>query len=184
MSELTVLLAAVRDGDRAAKDRLYQVAYHELHRLAHARLKRQSRMTLLDTTGLVHESYLRLAGGTALDLKDRAHFLTYAAKVMRSIVVDYARRRAADKRGGNAAVVTMSTNIADAMVTDDEQILRINEALEQLATIDERLVRIVEMRYFIGLTEKEIAESLGVTDRTVRREWDKARLFLTATLKS
>ena len=182
IGELTTLLAAARSGDRLAKDRLYQIAYQELRRLAHARLRRRSRMTLLDTTILVHESYLRLAGGASLDVKDRAHFLTYAARVMRSIVVDFSRRRSAGKRGGDASVVTMSTNIADAMVASDDQILRINDALEELAKVDERLVRIVEMRYFVGLTEQEIADSLGVTDRTVRREWDKAKEFLATAL--
>jgi RNA polymerase sigma factor (TIGR02999 family) len=140
-------------------------------------------MTLLDTTALVHESYLRLAGPEALDLADRAHFLSYAATVMRSIVVDFARRRAARRRGGGAAVVTLSTDVPDSLVATDPQILVIDEALTELATIDERLARIVEMRYFVGLSEKEIADALGVTDRTVRREWRKARVFLLGVLQ-
>jgi RNA polymerase sigma factor (TIGR02999 family) len=182
MSELTTLFAAVRQGNRIAKDRLYQVMYHELRRLAHSRVRRGSRMTLLDTTVLVHESYLRLVGGADLDLVDRAHFLSYAARVMRSIVVDFARSRSAAKRGGEAASVTLSNEVADSMVTTDPQILRLDEALTELATIDARLVQIVEMRFFVGLTEKQIGEALGVTDRTVRREWDKARLLLRAVL--
>jgi RNA polymerase sigma factor (TIGR02999 family) len=182
MSELTDLFAAVRRGDRAAGDRLYQVLYDELRRMARARMRQGSRMTLLDTTVLVNESYLRLAEGRTLDVADKAHFLAYAGRVMRSIVVDFARRRSAKRRGGSAAVVTLTNQVADSVAATDPQILRLDEALEELAAIDQQLVRIVEMRFFVGLSEKEIAKALGVSDRTVRREWEKARLLLRRVL--
>jgi RNA polymerase sigma factor (TIGR02999 family) len=166
----------------AAQDRLYQALYKELRRLAHSRLKRGSQITLLDTTVLVHESYLRLAQGNASDLSDRNQFLAYAAQVMRSIVVDFARRRAAKRRGSEVERVTLSNAVADSVAATDPQIVRLDEALNELTAVNERMVRIVEMRFFVGLTEKEVAEAMGVNERTVRREWEKARLILRSAL--
>jgi RNA polymerase sigma factor (TIGR02999 family) len=183
MTDLPALFAAVRRGDRDAKGRLYQALYHELQRLARARIRRSSDMTLLNTTVLVHECYLRLVQGQTLQLTDQAQFLSYAARVMRSIVVDFARARAAQRRGGAEGTLTLTNDVADSVGgTTDPQIVRLNEALDELAGIDARLVQIVEMRFFVGLTIKQIAGALAVSERTVGREWEKARVFLRSVL--
>ena len=182
MGEFTELLAAAGRGDDGAVGRLIQATYPELRELARSRLRRQGRVTVLDTTGLVHECYLRLERSEGLALSSRPHFLGYAARTMRSIVVDFARERAAQRRGGDQLKVTLNTGLHESADADEDQVLRVNEALDELAGIDERLARVVEMRYFAGLTEEEIAAALGVTDRTVRRDWQKARLLLLASL--
>jgi RNA polymerase sigma factor (TIGR02999 family) len=183
MGELTALLDAARQGDRQALDRLFSLMYADLHRLAHLRLTRSERPTQLDTTALLHESYLRFVGLGQLDVADKGHFLGYAAKVMRSIIIDFARKRLAERRGGSAAEIPLDTDLAEALPSPENELIRIDEALKDLAKRSERLVRVVEMRYFAGLSEPEIAEVLGVTERTVRRDWEKARLLLFAALK-
>ncbi|GAP36517.1 Gll4071 protein [Piscinibacter sakaiensis] len=170
-------------GGRAARDRLFELLYNDLHRLAHSRLRRAEGMTSLHTTALVHESYLRLQGVAGPAFPDRDHFLSYAAKVMRSIVIDVVRARQADRRGGGDAPVTLDTGLADrASIEHENEVLRVHEALEELAAAEPRLARVVELRYFVGLSEPEIAEVLGVTERTVQRDWQKARLFLSLQL--
>lgn len=156
--------------------------YRDLRRLAHSRLAAGGRNVLLDTTALVHESFLRLHSAGRLRMEDRGHFLAYAASAMRSVVVDYLRRRVSDKRGGGAEHVTLDTDLADRLGASDDEILEVHDALGALAKIDERLVQVVEMRYFAGLTDAEIAESLEVSERTVRRDWERARLLLAAML--
>ncbi len=137
-------------------------------------------MTLLDTTGLVHEAYLRLRDARGLDFPDRHRFLGYASRLMRAVAVDAARERGAQKRGGGLVFITLCTENEGAAAPND--ILRVDEALDELAAVDERLARVVEMRYFGGLSEAEIAACLGVTERTVQRDWRKARLVLLAEL--
>ncbi|MDH4049308.1 MAG: ECF-type sigma factor [Gammaproteobacteria bacterium] len=175
---LTALIRSAVAGDADALSEVFSVAYEDLHRMAHARLKFQGRPATLNTTSLVHESYLRFANAGQLSIDDRAHFFRYASHVMRSVVVDVARASLSERRGGGAKAVTFNTNVADASAAGEEEILKIHEALDELATFDQRLVQVVEMRYFSGLTEREIAGILGVTDRTVRRDWEKARLLL------
>jgi len=181
--EITTLLAAARRGDPSALNDLFERLYPELRRIARARMRHTDQRVVLDTTSLVHECYLRLLGLDRLAATDRAHFLAYAARAMRSIVVDFARERQAQRRGGGATDVTLSTTLAESLALDTTQIVRIHEALEELAEADERLVKVVEMRFFAGLDEKEIAEALGVSTRTVERDWDKARAFLFAALQ-
>jgi RNA polymerase sigma factor (TIGR02999 family) len=183
MGDLTTLLDAARLGDDAALDQLCSVMYRELRELAHARLKRSEQITLLDTTSLVHEAYLRLTKVGRLDVSGRAHFLAYAARVMRSIIVDFVRQRRADRRGGEQLHVTLNTDIAESAHAEIDQVIRVNDALLDLEQVDGRLVRVVEMRYFAGMSEQEIAECLGVTERTVRRDWEKARALLSAALQ-
>jgi RNA polymerase sigma factor (TIGR02999 family) len=183
MSEVTVLLEAARRGETGAMDRLFDFLYADLRELAHARLRRNSSLTLLDTTGLVHESYLRLFGADSIEAGSRSQFLAYAARVMRSIVVDFARRRMAERRGGNAVHVELDTGIAQSADPRERELLRVHEALEELANVDERLVRVVEMRYFAGMTEPEVAAALDLSLRSVSREWQKARMFLAAALR-
>lgn len=184
MGQVTSLLSAIAQGERDALGELYVLLYPELHRLAHSRVRRSGDMTLLDTTSLVHESYLRLEQSGAVQIGDRAHFMTYAAKVMRSVVVDAIRRRQSERRGGG--VVHVELDEAEAVAAPDpreNEVLRVHESLEGLAAVDARLVKVVEMRYFAGMTEPEIAEVLGLAVRTVARDWEKARLFLHACLR-
>lgn len=183
MTEITTLLQAAKSGDDQAAGRVVSLLYAELHRLARSRLRRSGDMTLLDTTSLVHESYLRIQRAGKPDFTDRKHFLAYAAKAMRTIVIDIARAAQADRRGGGALQVTLNTAIGDSLAVEEDEILRVHEALDELAAVDERLGRLVEMRYFGGLTEVEIAECLGVTERTVQRDWQKARMFLSMALR-
>jgi RNA polymerase sigma factor (TIGR02999 family) len=183
MTEITTLLQAANAGDGQAADRVVSLLYGELHRLARSRLRRSGELTLLDTTALVHESYLRIQQAGKPDFADRKHFLAYAAKAMRATVIDIARARQADRRGGGALHVTLNTEIGDSAAVEDDEILRVHEALEELSNVDERLASVVEMRYFGGLSEPEIAECLGVTERTVQRDWQKARLFLSMALR-
>jgi RNA polymerase sigma factor (TIGR02999 family) len=164
-------------------DALFASCYDDLRRLAHARLRRSSNLSGLDTTGLVHESYFRFLNAANFVLEDRLSFLSYASRVMRSIVIDLVRQKLALKNGGNVTEITLNTNIVESVCVPENEVLRINEALEELATIDERLALVVEMRYFGGLSEHEIAESLGLSTRTVERDWEKAKLFLQNTLQ-
>jgi RNA polymerase sigma factor (TIGR02999 family) len=180
-SDLTQLIHRAQSGDRAAADALYASMYVELRRLARSRLRAGRRHTLLDTCSLVHESYLRFMKSKRLRIDDRVHFLRWAAQVMRSVIVDFARRRLAERRGGNLARVT--SDVEEAGVdSGEEEILGVHEALDRVAAVDARLAQVVEMRYFGGLTEPEIAQALGITERTVRRDWHKARLLLREAL--
>jgi RNA polymerase sigma factor (TIGR02999 family) len=180
---ITLLIARANAGDAEALNRIFAALYPELHKLARARLRRAAPLTLLDTTALLHESYLRLVKLGELKVENRAHFLAYAARTMRSIVVDFARARLAERRGGGAQDLVLDTEIASSVSAPEEEIVRVHDALIELAQVDERLVRVVEMRYFGGLTEDEIGAALGVTERTVRRDWEKARLLLAIALK-
>ncbi len=183
MSELTQLFDAVNSGDRDAVDRLMVVMYQELRQLAHRRLNASPRGQTLETTGLVHESYLRFLNAGRLRINDRAHFMAYASRVMRSIIIDISRAHGAERHGGGMLQVTLNSQIADGAYNSDEQLIRINEVLEELSQSEPRLVQIVEMRYFGGLNENEIAELLGVTARTVERDWHKARMLLGVALE-
>jgi RNA polymerase sigma factor (TIGR02999 family) len=180
-STLTQLIHRAQDGDRAAADALYASTYADLRRLARSRLRAGRRHTLLDTCALVHESYVRFVKAGQLRIEDRVHFMRWVAQVMRSVIVDFARSRVAARRGGGAASVPFNDELAGAMTGEDE-ILSVHEALERIAAVDPRMTQVVEMRYFAGLSEPEIAQALGVTERTVRRDWHKARLLLREVL--
>ena len=183
MSEITQLLERINAGDTAARDSLFALLYEDLSKLARARLRRTEPITLLNTTALVHESYLRFLNARRLEFSDRGRFFGYAASVMRSVVVDEVRKRRAERRGGSAEHVELDTDVADSAQQDDDQIIRVHDALDELSALDPRLAHVVEMRYFAGLTEQEIAEALGITERTVRRDWDKARTLLFSALR-
>ena len=180
--------------DAAQIDGLYSSLYGDLRRLAHQRLLRNETITLLNTTALVHESYLKFLAAGRLNITDRAEFLAYAARVMRSVIVDCVRRRRAERRGGAETQVSLDTGIGESAVdhagrtrfsgrTPEDEIIGIDQALDELGKVDGQLVKVVEMRYFAGLDNEEIAASLGVTDRTVRRHWEKARLILSVALR-
>lgn len=182
MQAITQLLQSARQGDRAAADQVVAQLYGDLQRLARRHVRQAGHLTLLDTTALVHEAWMRLAGSQGADFPDRRHFLAYAAQAMRSVVIDLVRARQAERRGGGQQHLTLDTAIADQIPQGDDDLLRVHEALDELAQVEPRLAQVVEMRYFAGLREQEIAEALGVTERTVQRDWQKARLFLSISL--
>jgi RNA polymerase sigma factor (TIGR02999 family) len=182
MTQITELLGRIQVGDHEARDSLFAVAYSELHQLARARLRTGGRNTLLDTTSLVHESYLRFLSARQLRAEDRRAFFAYASQVMRSVIINTARERLAAKRGRDQPPLAFPTQIAANASHGEESILRVHEALEALQQIDPRLAQVAEMRYFGGYSEREIAETLGVTERTVQRDWEKARVILAAAL--
>lgn len=184
MAEITELLSSARAGDAPAVGRLYELLYPELSRIARARLRQADHRMMLDTVALVHETYLRMLKLEQLRVEDRAHFLAYSARVMRSVVVDIVRGVQADRRGGDAAFVTLNTAAADALPSGSDEVMAVHEALLELEQIDARLARVVEMRYFVGLESSEIAEALGIGLRTVERDWEKARGFLHLALSS
>jgi RNA polymerase sigma factor (TIGR02999 family) len=181
-AEITLWLDAARDGDRAALDRVLATLYQELHSMARRQLAGQQGHTL-DATALVHEAYLKLVGRHAAQFDDRAHFFAYAASAMRSVVVDYARQRLAQKRGGDLHRVAELPEDLEGGVRLDEETLGLDTALTRLAGVDPRLAQVVELRYFTGLSELEIAALLKRSERSIRRDWQKARLYLLASLK-
>jgi RNA polymerase sigma factor (TIGR02999 family) len=181
-SSITDLIGRAQAGDGAAFEAIFRIAYDDLRELASKRLRAGGRDVLLDTTSLVHESFLRFTQAGRLNASSRAHFLNYAGRVMRSVIVDFARERLAQRRGGDALHVTLDTAVSNSTSTGEEEVLRVHAALEELAQLDEKLARVVELRYFGGLSEADIAESLGIHVRTVRRHWEKARLLLADAL--
>jgi RNA polymerase sigma factor (TIGR02999 family) len=183
MEPMTQLLARMQAGELGARDALFEASYGELRRLARSRLKDGGRNTVLDTTSLVHECYLRFVKVGELKVEDRKAFFGYASRAMRSVIVDSARERLAESRGAGQKALTLKTELVENLSGGEAEILKVHEALEVLEQADERLARVVEMRYFGGYTEQEIAEALGVTERTVQRDWDKARGILSAALK-
>ena len=180
-ADITQWLDAARDGDRAALDRVLGTLYHELHAMARRQLAGQYGQTL-DATALVHEAYLKLIGRRDVQFDDRAHFFAYAASAMRSVVVDYARQRLAQKRGGDLHRVTELPDDVEGGLRLDEDMLGLDTALTKLAGVDAKLAQVVELRYFAGLSGQEIAELLHRSERSIRRDWQKARLFLLASL--
>jgi RNA polymerase sigma factor (TIGR02999 family) len=161
---------------------LFPALYRELKRLARLRLSGGGRHTLLDTSALINEAFLRMQRDGGVAISDREHFLAYAATTMRSIVIDFVRRRTADRRGGLAEHVTLDTRAAAQLGAQDDEILAVHEALASLQQVDPQLVQLVELRYFGGLNDAEIGAVMGVTDRTVRRHWERARLLLVELL--
>jgi RNA polymerase sigma factor (TIGR02999 family) len=175
-SRVTDLLVQSSRGDPAATDSLFPLVYEELRRVAHAQLRSERPGHTLGTTALVHETYLRLVDQTRAHWRDRGHFLVVASWAMRRILLDYARRNRAARRGGGTVRFTLDADVPAG--ERGEMLLALDEALERLALLDRRLSQVVECRYFGGLTEQETAEALGVTRRTVQRDWAKARGWL------
>jgi len=177
------VLEVLRSGQQESLSRILPLLYQELRVIAHQRLMRRRSNGTLVTTALVHEVYLKLVNQTTAEWKDRAHFLALASIAMRQILLDRAKARATWKRGGVRQRVTLD----DAVIAVDDQaqsLLEIDDALNRLAVMSPRLARVVECRFYGGLSEEEIAEALGITVRTVQRDWAKARLLLRRTLAS
>ena len=177
---ITVLLRRASAGDREALDQIYTALYPELKRVAQARLRQQGRADSMGTTTLLHESFLRLVNAAELRLADRRHFFAYAARTMRNIIIDSAREHLAERRGGGALHETLGGDSAlqVADTSQSEELIRVSAALVGLEAVDPELAELVDMRYFGGYTESEIGELQGITERTVRRRWDKARAWL------
>ena len=182
MAKLTELIQQVGSGNSSARDELFSAAYPELRKLARSRLRDGGRNTYLETTSLVHETYLRFLNFDHLHLDDRRAFFAYASKVMRSVVIDSVREHQALRRGGDWVELTLDSQVADALPSGEAEILHVHEVLLALEATEPRLAKVVEMRYFGGYSESEIADALGLTERTVRRDWDKARLLLMTSL--
>lgn len=181
-SQVTQLLAADRAGDRQALERAFVLVYDDLRRVASAQLRRGSSPTL-NTTSLVHEAYVRLVDRNQATPTDRAHFLALAARAMRHIIIDYARERSAKKRGG--AVHHVRLDDAEIAIEDQaQQLLALDEAMQALNRLDERLVRVVECRFFTGLTEEETAEALQTSLSTVQRDWKRAKAWLQEEMRN
>jgi RNA polymerase sigma-70 factor, ECF subfamily len=171
------LLADWASGDSAARERLVPIVYEELRRLAHHYMRAERDGHTLQTTALVNEVYLRLAGIDGLRWRDRAHFFAMAATLMRRVLVDYARQRGRDKRGGGGVLVTSLDE--NAMAPERAvDVVALDEALERLASVDPQQSRVVELRFFAGLSVKETAEALGISPATVKRDWATAKLWL------
>ena len=189
--DVTALLARFRQGDRAAEAVLFPLVYEELHRIAARHMRRERAGHSLQPTALVNEAYVRLLGQRAQPWQNRAHFFALASGVMREILIDHARRRGAAKRGHGKPPVRldespMQQGAPEAILTDDqlETLIAIDEALRQLTDLDPRQTRIVELRFFAGMSSREIAEVLEISERTVEREWASARAWLYTRLRS
>jgi RNA polymerase sigma factor (TIGR02999 family) len=175
----TQLLQRVQAGDVAARDALFALAYRELKELAHVRLMQIGAGDVLNAAALVGEAYIRFIQSAELRSEDRRSFFAFASQVMRNLIVETARGRIAQRRGGGAAELPVSN-----LASGEEAILHVHEALLVLEQTEPRLAQLAEMRYFGGFREAEIAETLGVTERTVQRDWEKARSLLEAALSS
>lgn len=175
--EITELLAEWRDGNQSALDELYPLVYDELHRLARRYMSRERKGHTLQTTALIHEAYVRLVDQRNVQWANRSHFFAISAQIMRRILIDHARRHAYAKRGGGARQVSLEE--AATIVPDhSEELLRLDEALKSLAEMDPRRSQVVELRYFGGLNNEEIAGVLHISENTVTRDWNMARAWL------
>ena len=180
-SSVTEVIADSRSNVPKAVNRLFDVLYKDLHRVARGRLRANGQCIDLSATALLHETYERLVKLDELKVSDRKQFFTYAAAVMRSVIVDMARSRLTARRGAGALEVPLDTIMESSLASPlDESVVEIHEALDQLEALEPRLARVVEMRYFAGLSLPEIADTMGVTERTVGRDWNKARALLAA----
>lgn len=177
-----MLLRAASAGDRDAATDLYTRMYDALHRLAHARLAGGGRDAVLDTTAVVHESFMRMSEAGSVAAEDRRQFLAYASRAMRSVIVDFVRQRNAARRGGDVSLVSLKDGVGAPPDRRDE-ILHVHDALAALDAVDADAARVVEMRYFAGLDVAEIADALGVSESTIERRWRKARAFLYESLR-
>jgi RNA polymerase sigma factor (TIGR02999 family) len=177
------LMAAAEEGDEASRERLFATLYSELTRLARRELARGGPQLTLGAATLVHEFYLDVSGREGASFPDRARFMAYAARVMRGLIIDHARRRCAQKRGGQFEITSLRTDPGVAVI-DDAELARVGEALDELARIDPALAQVVDLRFFCGLSFAEIADLNNISVRTAQRQWDKARIYLHTHLQA
>jgi RNA polymerase sigma factor (TIGR02999 family) len=184
-STLSSLIEATERGDKSAAEAFFAALYSELHRLASRELGRQGGLASLGVTTLLHEAYLDIASrkGEGPCFPDRARFMGYAARVMRGLIIDHARNRHAHKRGGQFEITSLATD-ADENAVDDRELSRISEALDELAKVDAALAEIVDLKFFCGFTFAEIAAMRGLSERTVQRDWEKARIYLHGSIRA
>jgi RNA polymerase sigma factor (TIGR02999 family) len=171
------LIASAEGGDRAAADALFGALYAELRRMASRQLSRSPGHITLGTTTLLHEAYLDIAGREGVVFPDRGRFMAYAARVMRGLIIDYARSRKAQKRGGEFEITSLDADVADP-AADPAELTKIGQALDELAAADPPLAQVVDLKFFCGFSFAEIAAMQGVSERTVQRHWEKARIYL------
>jgi RNA polymerase sigma factor (TIGR02999 family) len=181
--DITTLLASAERGDRAAADAVFSALYQELHRMARRELAHRGGGVTLSATTLLHDAYLSIAAKNGTSFPDRNRFMGYAARVMRGLIIDYARSRQAQKRGGHFEITSMKTDLPD-VGADASELTRISEALDELAAVDERLARVVDLKFFCGFSFGEIAGMMGVSERTIQRDWEKARIYLHQRLRA
>jgi RNA polymerase sigma factor (TIGR02999 family) len=179
---ISSLVASVERGDRRAAEALFAVLYSELHRLAKRELARRGAGVSLGVTTLLHEAYLDMSARDVGPFPDRPRFMGYAARVMRGLIIDHARSRRAQKRGGEFEITSLGTEAAEQVV-DASELTRISDALDELAKVDPPLAQIVDLKFFCGFSFAEIAAMRGVSERTVQRNWEKARIYLHQTLR-
>jgi RNA polymerase sigma factor (TIGR02999 family) len=180
-SSVSSLIASAEGGDRQAADALFTALYGELHRMAQRQLARSAPYLTLGTTTLLHEAYVDLAGREGAVFPDRARFMAYAARVMRGIVIDHARNRKAQKRGGQFEITSLERDAADPAAEPGE-LARIGEALDELTAVEPELAQVVDLKFFCGFSFAEIGALRGVSERTVQRQWKKARIYLHGAL--
>jgi len=178
---ISSLIASVEGGDHSAADSLFAALYSELHRLARVQLAHSAGRLTLGTTTLLHEAYLELAKRDGAVFPDHGRFMAYAARAMRGLIIDYARNRRAQKRGGQFEIAALDTEVADRSA-DDRELSRISEALDALEKVDPELVQIVDLKFFCGFSFTEIAAMRSQSERTVQRHWEKARIYLHGAL--
>jgi RNA polymerase sigma-70 factor, ECF subfamily len=181
-NDITALLDRWRSGDAAAANELAELVYGDLHRLAAREMRRESRGHTLQTTALLHEAYLRIFRPEPVECKDRAHFFAVAAQQLRRVLVDHARRSNSEKRGGDVVKFSLMDADGGGIPAFDARLLALNEVLTRLEELDPRAARVVELRYFGGLTEAEAADVLGISVATLKRDWDFAKTWLAAQL--
>ena len=179
---ISSLIASADGGDASAADALFAALYAELHRMAERQLSRNGSDLTLGTTSLLHEAYMDMAGRAGAVFPDRARFMAYAARVMRALVIDYARRRKAQKRGGRFELTVLHDELAVADA-DAGELARLGDALDVLASVEPPLAQVVDLKYFCGFSLAEIAAMQGLSERTVQRHWEKARIYLRGMLR-
>jgi RNA polymerase sigma factor (TIGR02999 family) len=181
---ISTLVASAEQGNQAAADALFTALYSELHRMARRELAKHGDGVTLGATTLLHEAYLDISGREGTAFPDRDRFMGYAARVMRGVIIDYARRRQAQKRGGQFEITGLATDVPDAAAASDaDQLSRLSDALDDLEATDARLARTVDLKFFCGLSFPEIAATMGVSERTAQRNWERARIYLHRVLR-
>jgi RNA polymerase sigma factor (TIGR02999 family) len=181
-STVTSLISAAERGDGSATQVLFSALYDELHRLARRELAKRAGPVSIGATTLLHQAYIEMAAREGPTFPDRARFMAYAARVMRGLIIDHARQRCAQKRGGLFEITALTTGVADGV--DDKELSRIGDALDQLARTDADLAEIVDLKFFCGFSFTEIAAMKDVAERTVQRKWEKARIFLHRSIRA
>lgn len=181
-STIASLIASAERGDQSATDALFAALYSDLHRLARRQLARRGGGVTLGATTLLHEAYLDISRREAAVFPDRARFMAYAAKVMRGLIIDYARNRQAQKRGGGFEITSLGGEVGDRVV-DAKELIQISGALDGLAEVEPSLAEVVDLKFFCGFSLAEIAAMRGVSERTVQRHWEKARIYLHRTIR-